>query len=922
MTRTIPPRRGFYAPLFLLPFALFLVACGAPKKPQEISYVPEKDIPRTIAVMPARLIPQKGGDEGFKIKPGSEDEAFVDKLVRGVINNQLTGKGYETIPLNRIDRKLAESPQGKDWQNTPPQELCKILGANGLVFPEILSAVMLKTVAYDEYSIEVRITLINQKGENLGSWKESASKRKIAIPTSAIGALATVAVAAMDEPAKKHMRLVIYDWGWKISQFMPDSPHGKDIPEILLVTTNVDQGIFGTKDRIEVEVNAEKGLTCTFDLGDFKKGIPMHYTDSGSYKGSYVVREGEQAELLTLTVHAAKPNGLERTWSETGTVTIDAVAPPPPTDMKAVSSKTGVSLSWSAPESKDLSEFVVERSLNAVGDFETIQKSKDLQYLDTQVAQGKRYYYRIRSADIRGNNSDPTPVQDITMPYFDAVKLPPQFKGTLVPGTYLVAGECSVPEGATAALGPGTWLKFSPGAVLVANGVLTIAGDKKTRVFLEGQDWSGIKVPARGRVLISYAAVSGCTDCIQADGGLLEAKNVSLQGKKGTGVTIAGGSPFQLSGIRIKGFETGIAVSGGKGRIEQSDITGNLVGLAYSGGTAEILNNNIFDNRDAEISADRKLVLDRNYLGSENFKTLKLKGDVLVASLLNAPYPKGNNVVLIDRRDVTPELMEAQFEEFKAKGIEAFKNRKFGDAHQALVKALDLREDKEVFLYLAYTQMLMGDADKSEKTLKKGIQAFPYEVRLYQVYARQLAARGEKDQALKLVEKALRMNPDDTTLKVLKSNLMGEPPPTTQSQTKQAAETPKTDDSSQDKKPDFETLKAKGIEAFKNKAYAAAERYLKDALTEKPDRNAYLYLIYTQMRLSKENALMETLDKSLQSFPDEVRFYRLYVKHLADKGESQKALQKADEGLKQHPDDFQLKMLQDVLQESLKGNKK
>lgn len=908
--------RGDSPLLFLLLLPVLIVSCGAPQKPQQISYVPEKQIPRTIAVMPARVLPQKKGQEGVKIKPGSRDEAFVDELVRGVINNQLTGKGYQTIPLSRIDRKLSQSPKGKDWWNTSHEDICRILGVNGLVFPEILSAVMLKTVAYDEYSVEARITLVNRKGKNLGAWKESASKRKIAIPTSAVGALATVAVAATDEPAKKHMRMVIYDWGWKISQFMPDSPHGKDLPEILLVTTNVGQGVFGAKDRVEVEVNAEKGLTCTFDLGDFKKGIPMHYTDAGVYKGAYVVREGEQADLLTLTVHAAKPNGLERSWSETGIVAIDAVAPPAPTGLKARAGKSGISLFWSAREDEDLSDFVVERSDKAVGQFKCIQKVKDLQYLDTQVAQGKRYYYRIRSGDIRGNVSKPTPVQDITMPYFDAVKLPSEFKGHLVPGTYRVEGQCTVPEGATATLGPGTRFKFSSGAGLVVNGVLTITGEKKTRIFLEGDGWTGITVPARGRVSMSFASLSGCTDCLHAEGGLLEAKELDVQGNKGTGITIAGGSPFELAGMRVTGFENGIVIKGGKGRIEKSDITGNAVGLSYLGGSAEILNNNIFDNREAEICAEKRLVLDRNYLGSEHHKELKLEGDALVASLLNAPYPKGRNVVLIERKDVTPELIATRFEQNKAKGIEAFKNRKFGDAHQALRKALDLKEDREVFLYLAYTQMIMGDAAESEKTLKNGIQAFPYEVRLYQVYARQLAARGEKEQALKLVEKALRMNPDDATLKGLRRNLKG------QSKAERVSAPPETAVSSRNKKGNFETLKTRGIDAFKNKAYTRAEKDLKDALSQKPDRNVYLYLIYTQMRLFKENELLKTLEMSVRAFPNEVRFHRLYVKYLTDLGENEKALQKVTEGLKQHPDDLQLKMLQELLQNKPKGKEK
>ena len=551
--------------LHLILTLFFLSACGTTRKPKEISYVPEKDIPRTIAVMPARLLPDKKDDTGFQIKPGSEDEAFVDKLVRGVINNQLTGKGYNTVPLARVDRKLAGSPEGKDWQKTPPKALCRLLGTNGLVFPEVISAVMLKTVAYDEYSIEVRITLFNNKGENLGSWTESASKRKIAIPTSAIGALATIAVAALDEPAKKHMRHVIYDWGWKISQFMPDSPHGDELPEILLVNTNVDKGVFGAGTQIEVELNAEKGLTCFFDLGDFKKGIPMHYSAGGTYKGAYAVREGDRAASLPLTLHLVKSNGIERTWAETGTVTIDAVAPPPPADLVARSGKQGVSLSWSSPESEDLNEFLVERSEKAVGNFDTVGKTKDLKYLDSQVTQGKHYYYRIRSVDGRGNRSPSTQVQNLTMPYFDTVKLPPEFKGPLVPGTYSVEGVCIVPEGEVSTVGPGTHFNFSPGAKLVAKGALTIRGEAKNRVFFEGEGWTGIEIPAGGRAEISNAAISGCTECLKAEGGLLEATAVSLKGSKGIGISAEDGSPFELSALTVSGFHKGIVIKGAKG---------------------------------------------------------------------------------------------------------------------------------------------------------------------------------------------------------------------------------------------------------------------------------------------------------------------------------------------------------------------
>ncbi len=900
--------------LFLFLLTAFLNACVTTEKPKKIAYVQEQDLPRTIAVMPARLLPGKKDESSLQIKPGSEDEAFVDELVRGVINNQLTGKGYNTLPLSRIDRKLAASPEGRNWQKTPPKVLCKLLQANGLVFPEIISATMLKTVAYDEYSVEVRITLFSDKGEKLGTWTESASKRKIAIPTSAISALATIAVAAMDEPAKKHMRLVIYDWGWKISQYIPDSPHGSELPEILFVNTNVDKGTFGAGSQIEVELNAEKGLTCFFDLGEFKQGIPMHYTSGGIYKGLYRVREGEQATDLPLTLHLVNQSGLERTWAETGTVTIDAVAPPGPDNLVIRSGKEGISLSWSSKRSEDLSEFLVERGEKPIGDFHTIGKTKDLKYLDTQVTQGKRFYYRIRSVDRLGNRSPSTKVKHLTMPYFETVKLSGTFKGALVPGTYSVEGISVVPDGETSSVGPGTKFNFSPGAKLQVKGSLSVRGDVKNRVFLEGEKWMGIEIPAGGRLEISNAVLSGCIQCLKAEGGLLEATDDALRGSGGTGILAESGSPFHLSELAVTGFDQGIIIKGGKGRIEKSSITENRVGLTFLGGNAEVLNNNIFQNQELEIFAGNKLVLDRNYLGSDNPGDLRLDGDILVASLLNAPYPKGANVVLVAQEDVTPEMLAERFLKRKKTGIDAFKSRRFGDAHQALKEAFSLKEDREVYLYLAYTQMILDDAAASERTLSRGIKAFPYEVRLYQVYARQLAARGEKEKALVLVNKALRMNPDDPTLKVMKQNLEGVP-----AQRKSASEatTAPKKASPRVAAEDAEAVKTTGIDAFKKGEYAEAEKHLSRSLDTKPDRETYLYMIYAQTRLGRKKTLTETLEKSIEDFPEEVRFHRLYVKHLADNGQTKEALEQVQKGLEKHPDDLQLKMLEDYLKGSL-----
>jgi len=928
--------------ILLVPLlALFVWSCSTPKKPKKISYIEERNIPKIIAVLPARFLSDEGkkGDlkgesqkeRGPDMQPGAEDKKqfsmqvdptgekgrFVAKLLRGVINNQLNGKGYSTRILDQVDRKLG-SLKDKAWEKASPGELCKILGVDGLVYPEIISAVMMKALAYDEYSIEAKIKMVNNMGKTLGAWTESASKRKISIPTSPLSAAAVVLEAFMDESERKHMRLIIYDLGWKITQFVPDSPHKEALPEIISVDTNIDKGIFAAGEQVEVEVNAEKGLTCTFDLGDFKKDIPLQYTEGGIYKGVYLVREGDKASMAPIKIRMVKPNGVERIWLETGgAVTIDAIAPPPPGNVVASSSRKGVSLSWALPQTVDLNEFVVERGDRPVGDFAILAKTKDQRFLDAAVTQGSAHYYRVRSIDKIGNRSPPTRAVKVTMPFFDEVKLPKVSKGTLIPGVYLVAMESIIPEGEILEIGPGSRLKFSPGSRLTAKGTLKIKGSRERSVILKGKDWQGIYVGSGGRAEISRASLQDCSPCIEAQGGNLEVKSVTMKGKGGNGVLIDQESRFHLKDLLIGGFDKGIVLKGGKGSVLESTITKNRVGVEFVNGAVELAKNNIYGNRENELLARGKLTLYGNYLGAKTVKESKLEGDILVKSLLDAPYPHGRKIVLVDEKDITPEAINARFQEEKTKGIEAFTKRRFGHAHQFLSKAMSLKDDKEVYLYLVYTQMNLGEDSQAEKTLEKGIETFPYEARLYQIYARYLASKGRKDEALSLLEKALRMNPDDQALKMMRDGLVKPAQtvaPKEQARKKKSLPVRKQEAAPDRKGPDFQELKAKGIEAFKEKKFEEANKSLTRALSKKDDKEVYLYLAYTQMNLGEKSKLEKTLEKGIKVFPEEVSLYRIYVKHLAATGKKKKALLLVERGLKIAPNDANLKFMKEYLE--------
>jgi hypothetical protein len=163
------------------------------------------------------------------------------------------------------------------------------------------------------------------------------------------------------------------------------------------VDTNIDKGIFALGDQIVVDVTAENDLACTFDLGDFKKEIPMPYGEGGKYKGMYMIQEGDQASRQPLVVRLAKPNGVERIWIESqGISAIDGIPPPPPESIQSEASRQGIVLSWVIPQAEDLDEFLVERSEKPVGEFPLLAKTRDLSYTDSEISQGMIYYYRVR----------------------------------------------------------------------------------------------------------------------------------------------------------------------------------------------------------------------------------------------------------------------------------------------------------------------------------------------------------------------------------------------------------------------------------------------------------------------------------------------------------------------------------------------
>jgi fibronectin type 3 domain-containing protein len=98
--------------------------------------------------------------------------------------------------------------------------------------------------------------------------------------------------------------------------------------------------------------------------------------------------------------------------------TDDVTAPAKPQSLTAVSGNTSISLSWSANTESDLDGYRIYRSESPDSGFSVIGSQAlklikgSIEYTDTSLSNGKRYYYVITSVDIYGNESEPTTAVD------------------------------------------------------------------------------------------------------------------------------------------------------------------------------------------------------------------------------------------------------------------------------------------------------------------------------------------------------------------------------------------------------------------------------------------------------------------------------------------------------------------------------
>jgi hypothetical protein len=457
-------------------------------------------------------------------------------------------------------------------------------------------------------------------GTELIRIKDSVNYVEGDIPLTPIGAIMTAISTAANVRELQEVRMV-NELSYKLLQQLP-LPEGAPAisrPEIRAVITNVSEDPFGKGGIVRVGLYGEPGIVAAFDIGNFKKGLPMKETQPGVYLGGYATLPGDNTQDMPIIAYLMRPSGPDSQWIYTnGLVTIDTTAPPKVTDLRVVSFEDRIELSWGyPPDVLDLAGYLVLRSEQPLSGYEELEEVEQNVYSDRQVESGGVYYYRIVAVDRAGNRSEfsaTNTVQTRVAAIEPTILTGVVQADTVLSGAYLLKGQLSVPRGVSLTIGPRTTIMAEEDAGIRVQGQLMVDGLNGQIILFSRKDrqWRGIVVEG-GQVKMQGFLLSGSVagvTLIESEG-LVE--NAMITDNE-LGISISGTASVVVSNCWVAGNQTGIQLSGAGSKILQSVIARNGTGLFLKNFSGEVKDNIIIDN-ERNVFSDSPLKLAPNYLG-------------------------------------------------------------------------------------------------------------------------------------------------------------------------------------------------------------------------------------------------------------------------------------------------------------------
>lgn len=765
------PIKAFGNIFFWVMLLSLLSACAASQQTEkkDEAVLSLKELPRSVAVLPF-------GNE--------TDEIGLSGQVKKSFSNHFSSKPYNKIEPYIVDEKVAriEKSTGKTIFEIPSKEAAEALGVDGLIYGKVTNFNKVYALAYSQIGVEAEIWMVNAKtGKELFRFRESARYHEGGVPLTPIGMIITAVSSAFNIREIQRVR-VINDLGWKLNEKIP-VPAGfktEARPVIKEVVSNVKEGPFGKGKVFNVAMDGEKGLFAMFEIGGFKKALPMKEIKDGQYFGEYVAVPGDNIKDAPVIATLRRSTGEESSFIDiTGLFSVDTIPPPHVTGLNGRAFMDRLELSWDKVAANDLKGYHILRSTKPISGYEDIGFVEEERFIDSSTKTGDVYYYRVIAEDSAKNQGEQSESVKLSLRQKESQILKGDITSdtTLSAGTYIVRGAVVAVKGVVLTIEPDAKLLFEKDASLKIFGKITANGKKEEWVeFLPkapGETWNGVVVDG-GSADFSFIKLTGAKNALKLTNTSANISNAILE-KNDTAIHTTGTPSPNISKSTIWHNSTGILLDLSQSAITESDITQNKVGLHMAKSSPLLKENNIFANDTNVDAGDLPAQLDGNFFGTSVYEEMRFKGNVKVSTVLDDKYPNGKpaQVKVNPYTLLSPEEKKAKAAELLVSAGKYFRERNFGKAATQFEDILKLEEGPTTYYYLAISYQGMDDNEKALGFLKKGVEKFPLDSNLSKAYGLLLYQLGRDEEAKTAIKEAVRLNPGDKQIKFILERLEG-----------------------------------------------------------------------------------------------------------------------------------------------------
>ena len=573
-------------------------------------------LPKRIAVLPF-------GNETKK------QPAF--QIIRKVFYNHMSSEGFLDMEIPLVDKKLMEHDldvlNPEQLNKMKPSELAKILEVDGIIKGRILNFDKLILGFYNDVTVGAEVTLYDGRNDEIIWTADSKAVTYALSGPSIMGAIVAVYNAyrmSMEVQLLRTADDLFRDMVKTVPQ--PATSKVLEGPRIDFV---LHDGVQPKKagDRLRVAVQGEPHKFAYFHIGEFKKNIEMHETDTpGWYEGEYPVEPGDNVNQAVLAAVLRDEAGMSTTRKDVlQPIQFDTEPPQAPSDLRVVARSDRVQLQWKGSPSRDVAGYFVYRNDKplSTGSKLNDQGTEFTELTDTRIQVGEKYFYRVSAFDRVGNESEPGSA-------IEALVVSPNQKagGVIQQDTtwyragspYHIEEAVTIAENTTLHIEPGT-VVMSRGPGMRVKGVLHADGTPELPIVFTreaelpaGQKWDGLSFAQseRGESKVRFSQVKHARIGLLCDSASPEiAQSEIAQNETGIkilnafskprvlnntitdnekyGISVAQNAEPEISGNDIRNNrEAGIQLSNDKSRVAQNKITHNRIGLSlhHSLGTA------------------------------------------------------------------------------------------------------------------------------------------------------------------------------------------------------------------------------------------------------------------------------------------------------------------------------------------------